>query len=432
MKTIPTIARLIITSMLFILLSKAGLADPISMRRNNDGGWELVRDGKTFFVRGAGGQVHLGVLVESGGNSIRTWGIESLTEKVDGETLVERARKHDLVIAAGLWVGHERHGFDYSDETQIKEQREAIRAAVAKWKDEPTIGFWGLGNEMEGPMNDGSDERIWKELEELAKIVKQEDPSRLIMTVIAGAGEKKVKGMRDHCPSIDIIGVNAYAAASGAGKAVKQAGWDKPFILSEFGPMGHWEVPKTEWGAPIEPSSREKAAKYYATHQLVVEESEGLCVGSYAFLWGQKQETTSTWYGMFLKSGEKLPTVDAMAKAWTGEWPKNRCPRVETFTSTAKQSTVSPGQKVEVNLEAGDPEGDKLQFSWAIATESTDVKVGGDKETAPPEMPVKVERAGKNTWSFEAPSNPGEYRLFLVVRDQNKAASAENFPFRVR
>ena len=417
--------------MLLALISKSVMADPISMRKNHEGGWELVRDGKAFFVRGAGGQSHLDVLVESGGNAIRTWGIESLSEKVDGKTLVERAREHDLVIAAGLWVGHQRHGFDYNNENQIKQQREAIRAAVAQWKDEPTIGFWGLGNEMEGPMNDGSDERIWKALAAIRSIVKQEDPTRLIMTVIAGAGEKKVKGMRDHCPSIDIIGVNAYAAASGAGKAVKLAGWDKPFILSEFGPMGHWEVGKTEWGAPIEPSSREKAAKYYSAHELVIEESEGLCVGSFAFLWGQKQETTSTWYGMFLKSGEKLPTVDAMAKAWTGDWPKNRCPRVETFASAASQRTVSPAEQVEIILEAYDPEGGKLQYSWAIANESTDTKHGGDAESAPPERPIKVKSSGLNTWSFEAPSEPGEYRLFLVVRDGNQAASAENFPFRV-
>lgn len=432
MKSTRILSLPIITSTLLAMLAQAVAAAPISMRRNSDGGWELVRDGKAFFVRGAGGQNHLDVLVESGGNAIRTWGIESLTEKVDGETLVERARIHDLVIAAGLWVGHERHGFDYSNATQINEQREAIRAAVAKWKGEPTIGFWGLGNEMEGPLSDGRDVRIWKELEELAKIIKKEDPTRLIMTVIAGAGAEKVKGMKDHCPSIDIIGVNAYASASGAGKAVKQAGWDKPFILSEFGPMGHWEVGKTEWGAPIEPSGREKAAKYYSAHQLVVEESEGLCVGTFAFLWGQKQETTSTWYGMFLKSGEKLPPVDAMAKAWTGDWPENRCPRVKQFTSPAAQRSVSHGEKMEVTLEAIDPEGGTLQYSWAIAAESTDVKVGGDKETAPPEIPIKPRSSDMKTWTFEAPSEPGEYRLFLVVRDEHQAASAENFPFRVR
>ena len=311
-------------------------------------------------------------------------------------------------------------------------QREMIRNNVAKWKNEPSIGFWGLGNEMEGPMSSGKDVRIWKELEELAKIIKKEDPTRLIMTVIAGASADKVKGMKNHCPSIDIIGVNAYASASGAGKAVKEAGWEKPFILSEFGPMGHWEVMQTAWNAPVEPSSRQKAAKYYAAQQLVVEESEGLCVGSFSFLWGQKQERTPTWYSMFLKSGEKLPPVDAMAKAWTGKWPKNRCPRVESFTSPTSQATIQGGYMVNMTMKASDPDGNKLNYEWKIAKESTDRKHGGDAEAAPTEYPIEVMSLGDDHWAFQAPSEAGEYRLFLYVRDGKGAASAENFPFRVR
>lgn len=413
-------------------LIAAAAAEPLSMRRTGDGGWELLREGKPFVLRGAGGQRHLDVLVESGGNSIRTWGIDSLAETVDGKPLVERARELKLTIAAGLWVAHERHGFNYSDPAQLEKQRKEIRAAVAKWKHEPSIGFWGLGNEMEGPTADGKDTRIWKELEVLAKIVKEEDPSRLVMTVIAGAGRAKIEGAKNHCPSIDILGVNAYASASGAGKAVKEAGWDKPFVLTEFGPSGHWEVAKTAWDAPIEPTSREKAAKYFSTQQLVMEESAGRCVGSYAFLWGQKQECTATWYGMFLKSGEKLPSVDAMSRAWTGAWPSNRCPRVETFSSPAKNSTVSPGQSVAITLKVADPNDDPVALQWTMAGESTDRQTGGDAERAPEEKPLAVTAAGPDQWTFTAPQKPGAYRVFLIARDGRGAASAENIPFQVR
>jgi hypothetical protein len=285
---------------------------------------------------------------------------------------------------------------------------------------------------MEGPTADGKDPRIWKELEVLAKIVKEEDPSRLVMTVIAGAARAKIEGVKDHCPSIDILGVNAYASAAGAGKAVKDAGWNRPFVLTEFGPSGHWEVAKTSWGAPIEPSSRDKAAKYYSTQQLVTEESHGLCVGSYAFLWGQKQECTATWYGMFLKTGEKLPSVDAMSRAWTGKWPANRCPRVETFTSPAKGNSVRPGESVAVTLDVADPDGDKVELQWTLAGESTDRQTGGDAERAPEEKKLAMTSAGPNQWTFKAPDKAGAYRVFLVVRDGRGAASAENICFQVR
>lgn len=193
---------------ILVLLMAPGVraGGPLSLRQTG-GGWELLRDGEPFFLCGAGGQKHLDVLVASGGNAIRTWGIESLSEKVGGKTLVERARERDLVIVAGIWVAHERHGFDYGDPAQVERQRKEIRAAVARWKDEPGIGLWGLGNEMEGPASDGRDARIWKELEVLAKIVKKEDPSRPVMTVIAGAGADKVRAVKAHCPGIDILGV---------------------------------------------------------------------------------------------------------------------------------------------------------------------------------------------------------------------------------
>jgi hypothetical protein len=425
---------LILAALTFLDLSATALAQggPITMQRKSSGGWELVRDGKPFFLRGAGGHEHLDVLQASGGNAIRTWGIDALTATHDGLPLTERAKKHNLTIVAGLWVGHERHGFNYSDPAQVQKQREQIRASIAKWKHEPSIGIWGLGNEMEGPTANGQDSRIWKEIEALAKIVKEEDPTRLVMTVVAGAATAKVKGVKDHCPSIDILGVNAYASASGAGKQVKDAGWDKPFALTEFGPSGHWEVPHTPWNAPIEPSSREKAAKYFATQQLVAEESAGLCVGTFAFLWGQKQETTSTWYGMFLKSGEKLPSVDAVSRAWTGEWPANRCPRIEAFSAPALASAVAPGQAVEVKLDVADPNGDEVKLDWRIAAESTDRKEGGDHERAPEEKPLAMEAAGEKAWKFTAPQEKGAYRLFLYVRDGKDAASAENIPFLVK
>ncbi len=417
-----------------LLILQSAMADtgtgPLSMHRTADGRWELLRDGKPFVFRGAGGQQHLDVLVESGGNSIRTWGIGSLSENTGGKPLVEQARRHGLVIAAGIWVAHERHGFDYNDPAQIQRQREEIRAAVAKWKHEPAIGLWGLGNEMEGPTSDGRDNRIWKELEQLARIVKEEDPTRIVMTVIAGAGRHKVQGVMEHCPSIDILGVNAYASAAGAGKQVKAAGWDKPFVLAEDGPQGHWEVRSKPWGAPIEPTGREKAANYFATLELVTEESAGLCVGSFAFLWGQKQECTSTWYGMFLASGEKLPPVDAVARSWTGRWPANRCPRVATFT--AASDTASPGAWLDVALEVSDPDGDPVHLDWKIAAESTDRQTGGDRERVPEEKSLEIEPAGQNRWRAKTPATPGAYRIFLVARDGKGAASAENLPLLVR
>lgn len=406
-------------------------AAEVKIRKDDRGHFVLLRDGQPYFIRGAGGSSHLALLKGHGGNSIRTWGIETLEQQVDGKRLIDRCAELGITIAVGIHVGHERHGFNYADPAQIKRQREMVRAAVRKYKDHPALLVWGLGNEMEGPTSDGRAPHIWKELNELAAIVKAEDPAHPVMTVIAGAAPRKVQGIIEHYPNLDILGVNAYAGAGGAAAAVKAAGWKKPFVLAEFGPSGDWEVPKTKWGAPIEPASRDKATAYFSTQKTMIEDAADISLGSYCFVWGQKQETTSTWYGMFLKTGEKLPQVDAMCRAWTDKWPANRCPRVTRFESELKEAVFAPGQLCTVRAEATDPDGDELRWEWTVTAESTDVKVGGDKEAEPPSFPDAIVSAAKNQAVIRPPSKPGNYRVFAIVRDGKGGASAENFCFRV-
>ena len=49
-------------------------------------------------------------------------------------------------------------------------------------------------------------------------------------------------------------------------------------------------------------------------------------VGNYVFLWGQKQERTPTWYGLFTPEGEATESVDVMTYLWTGAWRKTGPP----------------------------------------------------------------------------------------------------------
>ncbi len=410
----------------------ASAASVVKIEKSANGDFEILRDGKPFFINGAGGTQNLEQLVKYGGNSIRTWGIEQLDQKVDGKTLLDRAQALGLAVTAGIWVQHERHGFNYSDPEKVAKQREDVRAAVRKFKDHPAILMWGLGNEMEGPMSDGADPRIWKELEELAKIVKEEDPNHPVMTAIASAVPAKVRGVKENYPSIDVLGVNAYGGASGVGKALKDLGWEKPFVLTEFGPLGHWEVPKTSWGAPIEPTSRAKAGSYYATQTGVVADGKGTCLGTYVFLWGNKQEVTSTWYGMFLKSGEKLPTVDAMVRAWSGKWPENRCPKILQIETPLRETIVGKDEKIEAIAKVEDPENDALKYEWTVNPESTDRGVGGDAETAPTAVNGSIISQSGEKAVIRTPNKPGGYRLFLTVTDGKGSASADNIPFFVK
>ena len=72
-----------------------------------------MRGGKPYYVNGAGGSVHMDQIVALGGNSLRTWGLE------DAVRILDDAQKHGLTVMMGLWLQHERHGFDYSNADRV-------------------------------------------------------------------------------------------------------------------------------------------------------------------------------------------------------------------------------------------------------------------------------------------------------------------------
>lgn len=401
----------------------------VEIRTSADGAYVLLRGGQPFEINGAGGSSGLAGLKECGGNAIRTWGVDQLEAQVDGVRLADRARDLGLAIVAGIWLGHEEQGFDYSDPVQLQAQRDAVRAAVRRYKNEPALLIWGLGNEMEGPGAPGDDPRIWNEVNLLAAIVKAEDPDHPVMTVIAGASQKKVSSAAAYCPNVDILGVNAYAGAGGTGAAVQMFGWHKPFILTEFGPPGPWEVGKTSWGAPLEPNSTVKAKQYAASQNAVTGSSHGKALGSFAFLWGNKQEATATWFGMFLPSGEKLGAVDEMCHSWTNRWPANRCPEITSLDSPLKGRSAPRGTAASATVEAGDPDGDPLTYEWQVVSESGDQSLGGGPQSAPASHPDCILKAEGRKLRFKVPDAPGAYRVFVIVRDGKGGAATANFPF---
>lgn len=407
-------------------------AEPIPVRvEKMAGGFRVLRGGKPYFIRGAGGGKHLARLPESGGNSIRTWDVART------EPLLDEAHRLGLSVCVGIWLGHERHGFNYADATKLAEQKDRVRQAVITHKSHPAVLLWGLGNEMEG---DGKNPAIWKSINELALMVKEIDPDHPTMTVIAGAGDGKVAAFVRHCPDVDILGVNAYGDLSGLSAEMKKQGLDRPFILTEFGPTGWWQVGKTSWGEEFEPNSTAKAETYMAAYRDVVKGSKAQCLGSYAFLWGNKQEHTHTWFGMFLPSGERTPAVDAMAFSWTGKWPRNRCPKIgdlkmsplskKAAPSSIEEQIHAPGAKLQCQLHAQDPDGDKLKYHWEVRAASTDKRSGGDPEAAPPVMDVSIEQDGDKA-VVTCPMEPGAYRVFVYVLDGHGNAATANVPILV-
>jgi hypothetical protein len=291
--------------------------------------------------------------------------------------------------------------------------------------------MWGIGNEMEG-FGDGGNPAIWSAVEAIAKLAKELDPNHPTMTVVAEIGGARVPSIHKLCPSIDVIGINAYGGGPTVAKRYREAGGTKPFVITEFGPNGFWESGKTAWGAPLEPTSTAKAAAYRKTYEgSVLAERGKLSLGAYAFLWGHKQEATPTWFGMLLKDGSRTESVDIMRELWTGKPPPNRCPTI-TSLKIAGHDQVQGGSIVTASLEAADPEGDPLKVRWELHEEPTEPTAGGDAQKAPPTHPKSIERADERSADVRLPAKPGGYRLFAFVQDDHGGAAVANVPLLVR
>ena len=394
--------------------------------RNTDEGYRIFLNGEPFYVQGAGvTEGSVDALAKHGGNSLRTWSTDN------GKEILDRAEELGLKVLMGVWVGLERHGFDYNDEKAVKQQLERIRKNVMELKDHPALMAWGIGNELN---MESQNPKVWDEVNEISEMIHELDPYHITTTSLAGIEKKDVNFIASQAPDLDFISVQLYGAIEIFPELIEKSGYKGPLLVTEWGATGYWEVGKTEWGAPIENNSSEKADGYLRRYKNSIL-SQSQVMGSFVFLWGQKQERTPTWFGMFMPDGNETESVDAMHYAWNGQWPENRTPRLHDFTlevqRAANRIKLIAEATFSAQVKVTDPDNDGLIYRWEIMRESTSNKTGGDAEYIPDRINSLFAENPDSLARFSAPAEPGAYRLFINVEDGNNHTAHANIPFLV-
>jgi len=404
-------------------------AAKVELKQNESGHYRLYVNQEGFFVKGAGLEFgDIEALAASGGNSFRTW--RTRNENEDALDVLDRAHASGLMVLMGLDVARERHGFDYDDEAQVKEQFDFLKGEVERLKDHPALLGWAIGNELN---LEASNLKVYDAVEELSRMIHETDPRHPTTTTLAGIGKREVDYIKEHCTDVDFISIQMYGDIVNLQQRIADAGWEGPYMVTEWGATGHWEVARTEWDVAIEQTSKEKAQAFRERYRVAIEADPVHCLGSYVFLWAQKQERTPTWYGMFLENGNPTETVDAMQYIWTGAWPENRCPALDSFLLSGKTAhdnvTLKAGESYTATAYVTDHENDPLTYRWEILPESTDLGMGGDYESRP-ETLLATEN-DQSEMEIAAPVNPGAYRLFVYATDPGNKSATANIPFLV-
>ncbi len=434
------------TGLLFILfffLAQCLAAQPAKVSMQQVAGkWVLYKNGEPYYIKGAGGTVQLDLLVDCGGNTIRTWGID------DAQAVLDEAQKRGLMVMLGMWVQHERHGFDYDNAAKVQRQIQHFKSAIDRYKNHPALLMWGIGNEVDLFYQNT---KVWHSIQAIAKYAHQTDPNHPTCTVTAGLDSLEVQHIKEKAPDIDIYGVNTYGDIAGVPKNIKRFGWEGPYMITEWGPNGHWESPTTPWKAAIEQTSREKADSYWERYVKYIRADSLNCIGSYVFLWGQKQEYTLTWYGLFTKDNRQTEAVDMLYVLWNQKRPPMPTPTIYSLllysgadakrilgaasdsirilSGSLNTARVNTGLLRATEQESKNP--NNYRIEWKMLAESDDKKAGGDMENEATEITGFIKKAKDFELQFKAPAREGAYRLFVFIYYGNKVAYA-NIPLWVK
>ena len=397
----------------------------VEVTTNATGNFELLRNGLPYYIKGAGAKDHFDLLVKSGANSIRVW-------STNNKAFLDSAHHYGLTVTLGLHVRPERNGMDYNDEYAVKGQIEYLKNEVLKYKDHPALLVWGIGNEVDLKY---SNFKVWETIEILAKFIKEVDPNHPTMTVIAGVDPSKAFHIKKYCPSVDILGLNVYGSIENAGANLRKFNWDKPYIVSEWGVNGPFEAKKTSWKAKIEAPNGLKADQRKRRYLELIEKDKERCLGSYCFLWGQKQESTATWHGMFLSNGKPTEAVDVMQYCWTREWPKSRAPSIKNISleniGWRKDHILSPSTQATLRIEYNKYNNKKVIVEYIIFPEAFSNKIGGDIQKSPDPIEFEIVKKNDTELTFIIPKKKGAYRLFAYVKNEKGQSSVANIPFLV-
>ncbi len=396
----------------------------------SDSGYQLLRDGEPYEIHGVGMVADdFAALTARGGNSIRTW--TTADDEGDMMSLLDSAYEHGVTVALTLPMQAERHGFDYSDAEAVAEQLETMRGEVKRLRDHPALLFWIIGNEL----NHGyTNPKVWNAVNDVARMIHEVDSNHPATTALAGSSEEVVRAVLERAPDLDFVSFQHYGRIFELVEHLDRVGFDQPFMITEWGTLGWWEMEQTTWGAPVELTSSEKADVYWRAYNEIMAPLAEQLIGSYAFLWGQKQERTPTWFSLLTERGEQTEAIDVLDQIWTGQWPAERAPRVQAITLNDQgprdNVMILAGESYEAAFDVASGSDDELAFRWEIKPESDATQVGGDFEKPIPSLDGIIADPQSPVTEVVVPER-GAYRLFAYATDRNNRAAHGNIPILV-
>jgi exo-beta-1,3-glucanase (GH17 family) len=393
------------------------------------GHWALTVNGQPWTVKGltygppqVAADGYLRDLKAAGVNTVRTWGVD------DGgsPTLLNAAAQQGMKVIMGEWLNQ---GADYVNDTAYKTSvKAAILTQVNALKNYQGLLMWDVGNEVILTMQDhglsAADveaRRVAyaKFVDELAVAIHAADPNHPVTSTDAYTGAWPY--YKQYAPHLDLLAVNSYGAIGTVKQAWIDGGYTKPYIVTEAGPAGEWEVPNDVNGVPTEPTDLQKRDGYTASWNAIASHP-GVALGATEFHYGTENDFGGIWLNTYTGAAHRLGFY-ALQKAYTGVAAPNTPPEI-TAMSVGSPTAIPAGGQLTVNATATDPNGDPIRYNLMYSNKY----VGGGGTGL---INVAFKQTGNGQFVATAPETLGVWKVYVYAYDGHGNVGIETKSFKV-
>jgi hypothetical protein len=392
----------------------------------SQGNWQLTVDGRPWQVRGVTwgpaattADAHMRDLKSMGVNTLRTWGTDA-----SSKPLLDAAAAYGLKVVNGFWLDQ---GADYVNDTAYKTGTlDTIKQWVTAYKDHPGVLMWDVGNEVLLTTQDHysgaqiEQERVAyaKYVEQVAEAIHAIDPDHPVTSTDAWTGAWPY--YQQYTPSLDLYAVNSYGAVCSVKQAWTDGGYTKPYIVTESGEPGEWEVPDDANGVPDQPSETATRDGYTAAWNCVAGHT-GVALGATMFNYGEENDFGGIWFNL-TPEGWRQPSYYAVARAYGGS-PQPDTPPVIGPMSLSSTSAVPAGGTFTVTAPATDPDGDMVRYTLMYTSKYVDGATGLRQ--------VDFTQTGDGTFTVTAPKTLGVWKVYVYAFDGHGNVGVQTRSFRV-
>jgi hypothetical protein len=392
----------------------------------SQGNWQLTVDGRPWQVKGvtwgpatSTADAHMRDLKALGVNTLRTWGTDA-----SSKPLLDAAAAYGMKVVSGFWLNQ---GADYVNDTAYKTSTlDDIKNWVSAYKGHPGVLMWDVGNEVLLTTQDHwtgaqvEQERIAyaKYVEQVAQAIHAIDPDHPVTSTDAWTGAWPY--YKQYTPSLDLYAVNSYGAVCSVRQDWINGGYTKPYIVTESGEQGEWEVPNDANGVPAEPTDAQKHDAYVSAWNCIAGHT-GVALGATMFNYGEEDDFGGVWFNL-RPGGWKRPAYYALAKDYGGS-PQTGTPPSIPSVALSSTSSVPAGGTFTVTAPATDPDGDLVRYNVMLGSKYVDGGTGLRQ--------AGFTQTGDGRFTVTAPKTLGVWKIYVYAYDGHGNAGIETRSFRV-